>query len=584
LQIPSSSSPRPWPQTTAAWIALAAVGLAIACWNENPTAPTNADLLRIGSSTDTVVLVGAGDIADCGSYRDGPTAALIAKMPNALVFTAGDNAYPDGTSANYTCYDATWGAFKSRTYPAPGNHDYKTVGQPAGAPGYFDYFNGVGVDSGRAGRRGRGYYAYDYGAWRVYALNSEVGASAFSAQVAWLKADLAANPRQCALAYFHRPLFTSGHHPPDPTVRPFWDAFAGRVDVVLTGHNHQYERFAPMRPDGTRDDTRGTREFVVGSGGSGLYDFVTVQPNSQVRIHQYGVLALTLRPGNYSWKFVPIAGATETDGGTTACSGDVGTTPPPPPPSSIALRLSGRQDATTQYMTLDWTGAQGSTVDVYRNGAFHINTLNDGHYTNSRNFTGAITYTYRVCETGTSVCSNDASVTFGAGAPPPSNTPPTADFVSSCTDLACGFTDRSSDPDGSLAAWSWAFGDGSTSTARNPTHTYGAGGSYTVKLTVTDNLGAASQRSANVSVTGASAIALSVSGREDATKQYMTLTWTGAGGSTVDVYRNGAFHMNTLNDGRYTNSRSFTAPITYTYKVCETGTTICSNPASVTFH
>jgi PKD repeat protein len=582
LRFPISSLSKLSPTKTAGWIALAGVSLALACLDDTPTAPSRVDLLSIGSSTDTVLLVGAGDIADCGTYRDGPTAALITQMPNALVFTAGDNAYPDGTSANYTCYDATWGAFKSRTYPAPGNHDYKTVGQPAGAPGYFDYFNGVGVDSGRAGRRGRGYYAFDYGAWRLYALNSEIDASASSPQVAWLKADLAANPRQCALAYFHRPLFTSGHHPPDPIVRPFWDAFGGRIDVVLTGHNHQYERFAPMRPDGTRDDISGTREFVVGSGGSGLYDFVTVQPNSQVRLRQYGVLALTLRPGNYSWKFVPIAGATETDSGTTACSGEV-TPPPTPSPSSIVLRLSGRQDATTQYMTLDWTGARGSTVDVYRNGAFHTNTLNDGHYTNSRNFTGAITYTYRVCETGTSICSNDASVTFGAGAPP-SNISPIADFVSSCTNLACSFTDRSADPDGSVAAWSWAFGDGSSSTARNPAHTYAATGTYTVRLTVTDNVGATSQRSANVSVTEASSILLSVSGREDATKQYMTLTWTGARGSTVDVYRNGAFHTNTLNDGRYTNSRSFTGPITYTYKVCETGTTICSNSASVTFN
>ncbi|HEU4682749.1 MAG TPA: PKD domain-containing protein, partial [Gemmatimonadales bacterium] len=252
-------------------------------------------------------------------------------------------------------------------------------------------------------------------------------------------------------------------------------------------------------------------------------------------------------------------------------------------PSSITLTVSGRQDATKQYMTLAWTGASGANVDVFRNGALIKTTENDGHYTNSRSFTDPATYTYKVCQAGSSTCSNEATVEFGGGAPP-SNVAPAANFSSSCSGLSCNFTDTSTDSDGTVTSWSWTFGDGSGSTARNPSRTYSAAGTYTVTLTATDNDGATGKISKQVTVGSTSPISLTVSGRSDATKQYMTLRWTGATGTTVDVYRNGTKINNTANDGYYVNSRSFTGPATYVYKVCNAGTTTCSNEATVVFN
>jgi len=249
--------------------------------------------------------------------------------------------------------------------------------------------------------------------------------------------------------------------------------------------------------------------------------------------------------------------------------------------SPIQLTVSGRQDATKQYMTLDWTGAVGASVDVFRNGVLITTTANDGHYTNSRTFTGSATYTYKVCQVGSSVCSNEATVEFGEGGP--TNVAPAAKYTSSCAGLKCDFTDQSTDADGTIAAWSWTFGDGSTSTTRSPSRTYSSSGTYTVTLKVTDNGGATGTVSKQITVSAASPIALTATGRSDATKQYMTLDWTGATGTSVDVYRNGVRITTTANDGHYTNSRTFTGPATYVYKVCNAGTTTCSNEATVVF-
>ena len=261
---------------------------------------------------------------------------------------------------------------------------------------------------------------------------------------------------------------------------------------------------------------------------------------------------------------------------------DPGPPPDPNPSPTIALTVTGRTDATKQYMTLKWSGATGATVDVYRNGPFLTNQPNDGLYTNSRSFLGAATYTYKVCLVGTTTCSNSATVQFGQGSPPP-NVAPTADFSTSCSDLSCTFTDASTDSDGTIASRAWSFGDGSTSIESSPGHTYAAAGTYTVKLTVTDDDGATGERSAQATVGAPPSIVLTVAGRTDATKQYMTLKWSGATGATVDVYRGGSFLTNQLNDGLYTNSRTFQGAITYVYKVCEVGTNTCSNQASVVF-
>ncbi len=267
--------------------------------------------------TGDPVMVGAGDIASCQSSGDEATAKLIERMPNATVFTLGDDVYEDGTPAEFAdCYDPSWGRFKARTMPSVGNHEYQT----AGASGYYDYFGSA------AGDPGKGYYSYDLGGWHVVSLNSMCGkvggCGASSPMVRWLKTDLADHPTSCTLAYFHHPLFSSGsEHGNDPRMRPSWKAlYAAGAEVVLNGHGHHYERFAPQTPDGEADPSQGIREFVVGTGGNSLHAFLPPKPNSQVRdVDTYGVIKLTLHPDSYEWRFVPVAGKTFTDSGTDQC-------------------------------------------------------------------------------------------------------------------------------------------------------------------------------------------------------------------------------------------------------------------------
>jgi PKD repeat protein len=253
------------------------------------------------------------------------------------------------------------------------------------------------------------------------------------------------------------------------------------------------------------------------------------------------------------------------------------------PTSGISLSATGRSDGTAQYMTLKWSGATGASVDIYRNGSRLRTTANDGSDTNGRTFQGDATYVFRVCDAGTSRCSNDATVTFGGTTPPP-NAAPVANFSWQCTNLTCIFADGSTDSDGTVSTWNWTFGDGSTSSERNPAKTYGSSGTFTVTLQVTDNSGAASQRSAPVTVSLASSnIGLTASGRVEGTAQYMTLKWTGAVGPSVDVYRNGTRLRTTANDGSDTNGRTFQGAATYVFRVCQAGTTVCSNDATVVF-
>jgi PKD repeat protein len=272
-------------------------------------------------TSGAAVLIGAGDIASCTRTQDDETAKLldaeIAASPNAVVFTLGDNAYDTGTATEYAnCYGPTWGRHKARTRPALGNKDYTT----AGAPGYFGYFRDVLASlRDAAGDPARGYYSYDVGDWHVVVLNQNAPIGAASAQIAWLKADLAASTKPCTIAYWHAPRFYSDGS--SSTYKPAWDVlYAARADVVLNADRKNYERFAPQMPDGVADPEKGIRQFVVGTGGgSGLTSFGTPRANSEVRIKQYGVLKLTLDAGSYSWKFVPIAGKTETDEGTGTC-------------------------------------------------------------------------------------------------------------------------------------------------------------------------------------------------------------------------------------------------------------------------
>ena len=263
-------------------------------------------------SSGSVVFVGAGDISTCSNNHDEETAQLIDNIPGT-VFTVGDNVYESGTSAEFNnCYDPTWGRFKNRTYPTVGNHEYST----AGASGYFNYFGAA------AGDPTKGYYSFDLGGWHIIVLNSECaqvgGCNASSPQGQWLQADLAANPRACTLAIMHRPFFSSTSR--SLSMESFWtQLYQAGADIVLAGHQHNYERFAPQNPQGVADPN-GIREFVVGMGGRSLFNFAGIAPNSEVRDNTtYGVLKLTLHPTSYDWEFVPVAGQTFTDSGSAFC-------------------------------------------------------------------------------------------------------------------------------------------------------------------------------------------------------------------------------------------------------------------------
>jgi acid phosphatase type 7 len=262
-----------------------------------------------------VTLSGAGDIARCDGRGDEATARLLDALPG-WVFTAGDNAYPDGRARDFRrCYAPSWGRHRDRTFPVLGNHEWRT----RGASGYFDYFGE------RAGERGDGWYAVDLGSWRVIVLVSDCdqvgGCGPRSRQGRWLAAELASNPRTCSLAIWHHPRYSSGIHGPTVAVAPFWRALhAAGVELVVNGHEHSYERFVRLDPRGRRDPEHGIRQFVVGTGGGTLRAFRRITPGSHVRIAlTYGVLRLDLGPGRYDWSFLPVGGGDPLDEGSAAC-------------------------------------------------------------------------------------------------------------------------------------------------------------------------------------------------------------------------------------------------------------------------
>jgi len=261
------------------------------------------------------VLVGAGDIAGSG-----PGAEATAKLLDGIagtVFTAGDNAYDDGSSSQFAqYYNPTWGRHKARTRPAAGNHDYKT----SGATGYYNYFGAA------AGAAGKGYYSYNLGAWHVIVLNSNCskvgGCNAVSPQEKWLRADLAAHPTKCTAAYWHHPRYSSGStHGSSTDTKDLYQAlYEANADLIITGHEHNYERFKPQDANGNLNTARGIRQFVVGTGGKNHYEFGSAIANSEKRNSDtYGVIKLTLHATSYDWKFIPEAGKTFTDSGSQAC-------------------------------------------------------------------------------------------------------------------------------------------------------------------------------------------------------------------------------------------------------------------------
>jgi hypothetical protein len=246
-------------------------------------------------------LVAAGDIAGCWWRSDEATARLLDHI-GGVVAPVGDLVYGDGTARQFAnCYGPTWGRHKARTRPAIGNHDARTEG---GKP-YYAYFGAA------AGPAGKGWYSYELEGWHVVVLNSETGIGPGSEQLAWVREDLRTHPGRCTLAYMHRPRFSSGKHGDSERVKDVFRAlYDGGVDVLVSGHDHIYERFAPQDPDGRADPARGVRQFVVGTGGAPFYTIRdTLAPNSQVRQNTvHGVLRLVFHPDGYDWEFVGVGG------------------------------------------------------------------------------------------------------------------------------------------------------------------------------------------------------------------------------------------------------------------------------------
>ena len=285
-----------------------------------PGASSNAPSIGPGGSGEvpTITLTGAGDIANCAFPGAARTADLLVNQAGSI-FTAGDNAYGDGSAADFSrCYAPTWGRVLDRTLlPAAGNHDWQT----AGAAGYLAYFGGAAAPQGTT------WYSKDMGAWHVVVLDSDCakvgGCDDASPQGRWLASDLAASAARatrCTLAIWHHPRFSSGLHGGDPSVAPFWRQLqAAGAELVVNGHDHDYERFAPQDPTGRVERPGGIREIVIGTGGADLRGFATVAANSEFRqAGTYGVLRLTLHPFNYDWEFLPASGAVA-DSGSTPC-------------------------------------------------------------------------------------------------------------------------------------------------------------------------------------------------------------------------------------------------------------------------
>lgn len=259
------------------------------------------------------ILLAAGDIADCSSGGSQQTASLIESRPGTVA-AIGDTAYPKGSTSDYTnCYQPTWGRFKARTRPALGNHEYMT----ANAGPYFAYFGSKAAPPG-------GYYSYRLGSWHIVVVNSNCdqigGCEPGSKQYRWLQADLARHRTHCTLAYWHSPRFSSGPHGSDDEMQPIWAALVkAGADVVLNGHDHLYQRFAPLDASGQINPKRGIHEFVVGTGGGDLYQPVVEIPSSRKLISHWGVLRLKLSANRFYWRFLSTPNGKVLDSGSASC-------------------------------------------------------------------------------------------------------------------------------------------------------------------------------------------------------------------------------------------------------------------------
>src|SRR5436190_3384200 len=396
------------------------------------------------------VIAAAGDIAcdpanssfnnSSSSCRAMYTSNLLVNAGLAAVLPLGDNQYYCGGYNAFTgSYDQSWGRVKSITHPSVGNHEYLTHGGTSGATGcdasntggagYFKYFGAA------AGAPNQGYYSYDVGTWHLIALNSNCssagGCGATSAQGKWLTADLAAHPNQCTLAYWHIPLFSSGGRA-NANSRPFWDAlYAANADVVLSAHDHTYERFAPQTPAGAVDQTKGIREFIVGTGGANHTSLAARAANSEIfDDNTFGVLKMTLYPDHYAWQFVPEAGKTFTDAGAQNCHSGAPTTPdttkPSAPGNLTPTPISGNQVNLSWSASTDDVGVVG--YHVYR-GSTQVGTTTTTTYSDT-GLTPNTAYQYYVTAYDFAKNESDPSSTVSTTTLAPSNVltfTPTAD-------------------------------------------------------------------------------------------------------------------------------------------------------------
>jgi chitodextrinase len=390
------------------------------------------------SSADPVIAV-AGDIAcdpsntsfnggigSSNSCHELYTSNLLVNAGLSAVLTLGDTQYYcGGLSAFLQSYDPTWGRVKQMTHPAVGNHEYLTSGgtgcdaSNAGAAGYFNYFGAA------AGQPGQGYYSFDIGTWHLIALNSNCGdaggCSATSPQGLWLANDLKTHTNFCTLAFWHIPLFSSGGRANHNSLA-FWQLlYDNNADLILSAHDHTYERFAPQTPSGTLDTTRGIREFIVGTGGANHTSFVSVAANSEVRNQDtFGVLELTLHPTSYDWNFVPEAGQGFTDSGSTACHGATSDTTPPTAPANLtATAASPTQVNLSWGASTDDVGVAG--YKVYRDGVFLASASTTSY--SDTTVAGGSTHSYTVyaydAAGNISPASNTATVTTPTDTQPP---------------------------------------------------------------------------------------------------------------------------------------------------------------------
>src|SRR5690349_19736325 len=366
------------------------------------------------------IFVGAGDISGCSNSGDEATAKLLDAIPDpATVYNIGDDAYDNGTTSEFNnCYGPTWGRHKYRTKPTPGNHEYIS----SGAAPYYAYFGAS------AGPSGRGYYSYNLGAWHILSLNSNVSSSSGSAQDTWLRADLAAHPNQCILAYYHHPLYSSTAT--YSSSRGLVNAlYAYHADLILNGHRHYYEREKPLDPTGKVDLVNGYREIIAGTGGIGGGSTASSSFTETSNGSTFGVLKLYLYDDSYAWKFIPVAGTTYTDSGSAAChssggggSGGVSASNSTVSASPAAITAGG-SPSTITVTVKDGSGnpISGATVVLSATGTGNTLTQPSSTTTSSGVATGTIASTVSGSKTvsatanGVSI-TQTATVTVGAAA------------------------------------------------------------------------------------------------------------------------------------------------------------------------